>query len=426
MSDIDVWGSFGAGVRLGGALRAQREERERTQRYGDAYSQGGWAGVADAAGGEGDMETAGDAQGRANDAEETAHARATRNFTVLGNAATSLLGVPYEQRGARLQQMAPMLEQMGLDPAQIAQFDPTDENLANIRGLQGQFSQYSDIRQQGDAIVGVRPDGSVEVLRQERPTAPQGYQWNEDGSAVGRIPGYEGPAGGSGGVTYAPPTPEQVTQYNLPGNGSGWVIGSNGRPVRVGGGGTFPADQRARVAISFEPALEASQLLDSMEEGGYRPHHDWGAASLDALDLGTGLLDAPARVAGGLDLQSDQRGDYGRYESARRAFESAILPILSGAAVTESEARRLIRAAIPGVGDSDTVLADKSRRRQQMLNGAAVIGGRDLPFPDAGVPEWARRASSAVEETAPDAVGLDSLSDEQLDQLEQELLSRGQ
>lgn len=146
-------------------------------------------------------------------------------------------------------------------------------------------------------------------------------------------------------------------------------------------GGTFPSEQRARVAVTYNSALEASNLLQSMENDGYRINQDWGATATDALDMGTGVADSWARAAGG--------EDYNQYESARRSFEAAVLPILSGAAVTPTESRRLIRSVIPSAGDTDAVLADKARRRRQMLNGAATIGGITPPFPNDGVPVWA-------------------------------------
>ncbi|MGE0044746.1 MAG: hypothetical protein AB7J28_15360 [Hyphomonadaceae bacterium] len=135
----------------------------------------------------------------------------------------------------------------------------------------------------------------------------------------------------------------------------------------------FGADQRARAVTTYPSALEASALMDSMEAEGYRYSDDWGARMTEVIPWDSGSV---ARAAGG--------EDYTRYSSAASAFESAILPILSGAAVTPTEARRMVRAVLPQIGDSDEVLADKSRRRQQMLNGAAAIAGQAAPFPDLG------------------------------------------
>jgi hypothetical protein len=199
----------------------------------------------------------------------------------------------------------------------------------------------------------------------------------------GRV-GVRQPGGSSGRTQYRPVSPEEARSFGLPGDGAGFAMGSNGRPIRVGGGGSFSPDQRARVEIGFGPASEAVQAMDRLETGGQSSgprrspiNRHWGAAAVDAIPG----ADAVARNIGGADYQ--------RYTSASSSFESGMLPILSGAAVTDSEARRLIRAALPQLGDGPDVLADKSRRRRQMLNGAAVIGGRDPPYPDLGVPDWA-------------------------------------
>lgn len=378
----DVWGAFAGGMQIGGALRQRQQQRE----YGQAYQQTGWEGVRDTAGGYGDLETAQGAQGVMDNQQETAIARAQRSAEVLSNAATSLMGMPYEQRMARVQQMAPMLSQMGIDEAQLSQFDPTDENLASIRAIQGQFSQFTDIRQQGDAIVGVRPDGSVEVLRQEAPQAPQGYRMAPDGQSMQFIPG--GPAdpanrtqgGGSGGR--APP--------------SGYEYDESGQRLRPIPGGprdpsvsprqsTFGPDQRARAAITYQNALESAQTIDGLEDGGYSLSDDWGAVGVEGMGGGdpNSMAGAVARNWGGADYQQAR--------AAMSSFESAMLPILSGAAVTESEAIRTIRGALPQVGDGPEVAAQKRRRRQQMLNGAALIYGTAPPYPELGVPPWAQR-----------------------------------
>jgi len=152
---------------------------------------------------------------------------------------------------------------------------------------------------------------------------------------------------------------------------------------------TFGPDQRARVAITYQSAADAVRQLAQMEAGGYNLDQDWGAAGLDAL-MGRGEdgnVNAIARRWGGEDFQ--------QYVSASSAFEAAMLPILSGAAVTESESRRIIRAVLPQQGDGPTVRRDKVRRRQQMLNGAALIGGMAPPYPELGVPDWAQRYASA-------------------------------
>lgn len=295
---VDVWGSFARGAQIGGALREASERRQREQAYGQAFDQGGWGAVAKQAGSMGDLDTATGIQAQQSEQEERAYDRAVRNATVLGNAATSLMGVPYEQRGARLQQMAPMLEQMGLDPQQIASFDPTDEALSSIRAVQGQFSQYIDIRQQGDAIIGIRPDGSTEVLRREQPSAPQGYQWNQDGSAVQRIPGYEG---ASPSDSYRPMTADEAPQWGVD-DPAGWMMSPENQPQPVGGAAglrqrtTAGRAERARMEALYQQTVSNQVVLRDIQRARELAPRGAGVSSLAAIVPGTDAANLSALV----------------------------------------------------------------------------------------------------------------------------------
>lgn len=383
----------------------QREERDEARAYGRDYAGALHRGDYDAAGAAaaryGDPEGVSGARTAQSQASEQERVEAWRALQGYVTRLESLEGNPDAQAewSAMLEEaIAGSAESPELQ-AQIQRF-PRDWNVARARvpgivrtwmerlltpqqvaNLQNQretreYNQRRSLTPQEAAAAGLRPgtvaqtDGTGQIYVVQQPLAPRT---------------------GSGASGYRPVTPEEAAAYDLPNEGRGWAMGANGRPVRVNGasasGGTWPAEQRARVAIMYEPALEASRLIDGMEEGGYRPHHDWGAAALEAVPWDGGTV---ARWAGGVDMNEDQRGDYGRYNSASSTFESSMLPILSGAAVTPSEAQRIIRSALPQVGDSEQVLEEKSRRRQQMLNGAAQIGSRALPYPEAGVPDWAQ------------------------------------
>jgi hypothetical protein len=222
-------------MEIGGALR----RRQQQDQYGEAYQQGGWESVRDTAGGFGDLQTAEGAQGVMDGQEETALARAQRSATVLANAATSLQGVPYEQRAARLQQMAPMLQGLGIDDQQLSTFDPTDENLEMVRGIQGQMSRFAEIREQGNDIVGITAGGQVEVLRQGEP------EWQTNGTRPYRVTPQGQVEYGQGEIPVRPTavfgqapvlplSPEQAQQWNIE-DPAGWAIREGEAPTRIGG-----------------------------------------------------------------------------------------------------------------------------------------------------------------------------------------------
>lgn len=144
------------------------------------------------------------------------------------------------------------------------------------------------------------------------------------------------------------------------------------------------ADARARFMINLGPLQSAQANMERMDGEGYNLNQDWGAAALEAIPFDGGFA---ARVAGG--------EDYNAYTQAAKTFEAAIMPIMSGAAVTPSEAQRLIRAALPQPGDSPEVLAQKSAQRRQMINAVAQGIGQDAPYSDPamqtdqyGLPEY--------------------------------------
>ena len=57
---------------------------------------------------------------------------AARQAEILGNVGAGLAAMPYAQRRAVLEHMAPALAARGLPMSAIAAFDPTDNNLASV------------------------------------------------------------------------------------------------------------------------------------------------------------------------------------------------------------------------------------------------------------------------------------------------------
>ena len=382
----DVWGSFANGMEVGGALR----RRQQQDQYGEAYQQGGFEAVRDAAGGQGDLETAQSAQGTMDEQRENMREAALANATILQRAHRSLAGLDEATRAERFAQLRPQLSQY-VDENALNQVDTSDAGWAtlgqSLEAAIGQFQEYEQVLNLGNGrAIGLRPDGTQVVISEGQPEAPSGYRFTPDGQSMQFIPG--GPAdpanrprgGGSGSDGRAPP--------------SGYEYDESGQRLRPIPGGprdpaarvnTFSADQRARTVITYQNALEAAATIDSLESGGYNLSNDWGALAVEGLGGGD-----PDSVAGGVARQWGGQ-DFQQMRSASSAFEGALLPILSGAAVVQTEAIRMIRGALPQIGDGPEVQADKRRRRQQMLNGAALINGSAPPYPELGIPDWAQR-----------------------------------
>lgn len=138
-------------------------------------------------------------------------------------------------------------------------------------------------------------------------------------------------------------------------------------------------ESRGRLTLAVGPAVTAEDSLGRQEvRGGQRinPYNrDWGASLIDAIP-DNNALSALARVVGGQDYQN--------YNQSVKTIEAALLPVFAGMAVTESEAQRFIRANQPQMGDSPETLQRKARNRQMVLNEAAGMLGREIPFPEVG------------------------------------------
>lgn len=154
------------------------------------------------------------------------------------------------------------------------------------------------------------------------------------------------------------------------------------------------AEARTRLGMGLGPMVEAQKQMYRTE--GWKPreqkpaqrmgtnplNEEWGAALIDSIDN-----NAVARWVG-LDLSPIAKAvggqKYQDYDQASKSYESAVLPIMSGAAVTPSEAQRLVRADLPQLGDTPITLAKKAKNRAMKINAAADLVGRPRPFPEVG------------------------------------------
>jgi hypothetical protein len=173
------------------------------------------------------------------------------------------------------------------------------------------------------------------------------------------------------------------------------VIRKGGQWVPLAPGGKPPvqeASMRSRMDLGLAPMVQAQQDMATVEARGNPFALDkWETANNTAAkvmsDVGISIpsmgidwrpLEGPAKKLGGRDFQ--------QYQQAAKAFEAQLMPMMSGAAVTPSEAERQIKAALPEPGDDEQTLQAKARTRKMMLNGAAKARNMALPYPD--VPTW--------------------------------------
>lgn len=149
------------------------------------------------------------------------------------------------------------------------------------------------------------------------------------------------------------------------------------------GGGDFTvgADARGRYNIGIESLIAAEKQTAKQEARGGNPlARDWGAWALDSVGI-DGPGDNDIRPFSGLAAFFGGQ-DYQDYTQALASYEASLMPIMSGASVTASEARRMIRADFPAIGDSAETIANKARNRLRRINAVAQGLGRDAIFSD--------------------------------------------
>jgi hypothetical protein len=125
------------------------------------------------------------------------------------------------------------------------------------------------------------------------------------------------------------------------------------------------ADAIARFSLMVPSAVTAVRTMKRLEDGGYSLNKDAAAARVAQTMGPGGIIGGTARALAGQDYQD--------YNQAAKAFESSILPILSGAAVSESEAERLVTAALPQIGDTKATAKTKAQSRQNMVKAAELL-----------------------------------------------------
>lgn len=171
------------------------------------------------------------------------------------------------------------------------------------------------------------------------------------------------------------------------------------------GGGDAPmtpltpgSDSRTRLALGLGPSIDAQRQMYASERWKPGTDNPLGRNPLTSHPIASALEAVPwdggavARMAGGKDYQD--------YQQAGKTFESAFLPILSGAAVTPTEAQRMIRANLPQFGDAPEILAKKSKNRAMMINAASDLMGRPRPFPKIGTLDLGGKKTQSAQPSA--------------------------
>lgn len=137
------------------------------------------------------------------------------------------------------------------------------------------------------------------------------------------------------------------------------------------------SETKTRIALGLGPAIEAQKNM--YEEEGWAK----GGGKNPFLSSPGAVV---AKVTERIPLSGLLGGEnFRKYQQAAKSWESAFLPIFSGQAVTPTEAQRQIKARLPAIDDSKSILSRKALERAMMMNGSADMLGQPRPFPRVGV-----------------------------------------
>ena len=346
-----AYNAFTAGAQLGGAMRQQETERMAAP----AISAGNYGQAAEIYGQRGDVAGAAGYrqmyEQQLAQMDEQQKAQALERNNTLARAAMSVRQVPYEQRKQVLMQQAPVLAQMGIDTDMLAQFDPTDD------AINGVMSQVMELDQ---------------LLKAQAPVtlSPGAALYTPGGEMLAQNVKPE--------ETLTPYQKEQIrlSEERLRMDRDRLTAEESRRIAEAEQKASIPprpligAEGMARVAAGIGNMRSAVQDLQNLIVGqGYQPGQDWGALAVENVP---GFGDIAARAIGGEDYQ--------RFDNAYASFEAAALPIMSGAAVTESEGRRILRALRIRIGDSPQARMRKLNNMNRMVEGLEMAARGDASF----------------------------------------------
>ena len=190
---MQAMNAFAVGSQIGTNIR----DKQTDNGLAPMVAKGDFQGAAEYAGQRGDVGSAAHFGAQYQDQiaqmSEAQRAEALQRQETLARTAAGLQGIPYEQRRAALQQSMPALQQMGLDPMQIQQFDPTDDAIGQVLA---QVTPMAELLKGADSYTlspgQVRMRGDQEVARgPEKPAnLPSGMVLNPETGQAEYIPGY--------------------------------------------------------------------------------------------------------------------------------------------------------------------------------------------------------------------------------------------
>ncbi len=152
----------------------------------------------------------------------------------------------------------------------------------------------------------------------------------------------------------------------------------NGGATKAGTSFTVGPDGGVEFSQGGSSQSIKSATVDENRNAGFFIRAQNSNDILSSLDVEGGSLSGRAkeRVPGGNFLQT---AEYQKFEQARRDFVNAILRRESGAVISDDEFANADKQYFPQPGDSQEVIEQKRRNRDDAIQGLEIGSGRALP-----------------------------------------------
>jgi hypothetical protein len=379
-------GSLAEAMNMGLALAdrvSQTRERRRNEMLsnlvGMAVAKGDYQGGAASLMRGGNIEGGIELQGVGQQQQQLDDARRQQLGSYAFQTLQQLRSMPIAQRAQIAPQMAARLSEFGIDVSQVDYGDLSDATLDGELAMLAPFAPApadpipvpagNTLYQPGRNGEPGQPIFSAPFKPEEALAAPTYDVWvSGTKRKITR---------GRDGTLYDTITGQPVDQSQV-----SWT-----EPAAEGGGlDQFGAEARARVALEGQNVGDAANRMTQMygvdnqfrdqrgvvegamgRRGPYGPSSDIGARALGALPgfgigLDAAIFDPVAKWVGG--------SDYREATQAWDQFENGVMSIKAGTAVSDSEARRVLRALQPGPGDDENTV---SRKIAAVNNIASVL-----------------------------------------------------
>jgi hypothetical protein len=363
---------------------AAQQERQNAQglantqgKVQNALMSGDRAGAQQLAQGSGNADIMGQFQQQVSQMDDRQRTEAQTRLRATAGLGMQLLQVPQEQRQGWLQQRAPMLQDMGIDPAQLNQFGLDDQNIRGFIGTVRALDEDVFSSLVSPETLGAS-DSRYDPLTGQQTVGLAGQDARNETGRHNRV-SEANSATTAGASMLSAQTQAAAEARQSQGGGQEWTTLSPQEAVAAGynEGDVIQRNNRTGQEVRRSSDRIGSYNIGQTNAAGFAARMRQAGEILNALEDPESGFD-PASFTRELGPFSGQ--NQRSYRQAQENWVSANLRRESGAAIPESELANEIRKYFPQPGDGPDVIAQ--RRAARTLAERAMIQGSQGAYED--------------------------------------------